>query len=80
MANYTNDTIAVGTADKIDEAVAANDAIDEADYAKADIAEAICNSKTIGTVMKLKSNATTNRDIAKGHGAAGGQVLAKGRG
>ncbi len=60
-------------AKKNDEAVAADDAIDEADYAKADIAEAnevdeaICNSKTIGTVMKLKSDATTNRDIAEGH-------------
>jgi hypothetical protein len=72
MANYINDAIAVGTVNKINEAVAADDAIDEADYAEADIAEAnevneaICNSETIATAMKLKSDATTNCDIAKG--------------
>ncbi len=44
----------------------------KADYAKADtvevdeVNEAICNSKTIETAMKLKSDTTTNRDIAKG--------------
>ena len=44
----------VGTAKKIDEAIAANDAIDEADYAKADIVEAMRSMRPSTSARQLQ--------------------------
>ena len=70
IADHINVANNAAEVDKVDEA---NDVIATKEAVKAiatdafnEVNEAICNSKTIGTVMKLKSNATTNRDIAAG--------------